>query len=112
MASDHSYEDNQRGNLVIDTKFDEEFLRSGNDKYTVKVAVFNGVPKVGISRYFFSDKYEAWYPSRSHCYMQVSAWTKLKEIANRATKYTDALFPAPNGMEYFLYFDDKHAILM
>ena len=102
MAVSHSYEDNQRGNLVIDTKFDEEFFRKDNDKYCVKVALFNGVPKVEISRYFFSTKFNAWYPSRSHCYMPVSAWTKLKEIATRVTPYTDALCPAPNGMEYIL----------
>lgn len=76
--------------IQIEEPYERLFFDDGKTRYVVKVCKVNGVPKVGFTRFFYSNQYGKFVPGNA-CFMTVPAWETLstnkdlmKEVSSRA----------------------------
>lgn len=76
--------------IQIEEPYERIFFDDGKTRYVIKACKVNGVPKVGLTRFFYSYQYGKFVPGNA-CFMTVPAWSALlaqkdlmAEVSNRA----------------------------
>lgn len=57
-------------------EYEVPFFADGKNQWQIKSCLVNGVPKVGLTKFFFAQTRNMYLPDKA-CYMTVPAWRAL-----------------------------------
>jgi len=89
-AGNHSYSNRVTKFIVIEPFHESTIYQDGSNMYQVKVAKLDGVPKVGITRFWYSHEAQKFLPGHA-CFMTGSAWFALVKQVPDITKHFNSM---------------------
>ena len=95
MANRNHYNNFRNGEAQRRTKFEQiyrhDLLTSESESFRVIVSLKDGMPLVGLSKFYLNPENNHWYPTKKHFFVRAEQWLAMNSELLKAVKEVSEL---------------------